>query len=49
MGKASYCEYPFVFFDLQKSAGSGAEIKSDDNGVTGAFPNKVAETLRIPG
>lgn len=39
-----------LFLCLQKkSAGSGAEMKSDDNGVTGAFPNKVLETRRIPG
>lgn len=49
-GKASYCVYPFVdFFAYKNSTGSVAEIKSNDNGVTEAFPNKVSETWRIPG
>lgn len=38
-----------LFFAYKNSAGSVAEMKSNDNDVPEAFPNKVSETWRIPG
>lgn len=49
MEKPSIVNISFCFFAYKHSAGSGAEMKSDDNGVTGAFPEEVLGTRRIPG